>query len=67
MMSAKFVEARITALAMLTAPPLTLVLAYLLLDELPLAREILGGMVMLVGIAIPILALARPGRNAAKQ
>lgn len=67
MMSAKYVEARITALAMLTAPPLTLVLAYLLLDELPQVREITGGLLMLLGIAIPILALARPARNTAEQ
>jgi drug/metabolite transporter (DMT)-like permease len=61
MMSARYMEARFSALVMLAAPPVTLVLAYLLLNDLPRPREILGGLIMLVGISIPILAWARPG------
>ncbi len=64
MTSARYVEARITTLAMLAAPPMTLALAYFVLDELPRAREIQGGLLMLVGISIPILAWVRPVRPA---
>ena len=55
MTSARYVQARITTLVTLAAPPLTLGLAYLLLSDLPTLREIQGGAIMLVGIAIPIL------------
>ncbi len=55
MTSAKFVEARITTLTTLAAPPLTLVLAYVILSDLPSTREIQGGILMLIGISIPIL------------
>jgi len=55
MTSAKYIEARITTLATLAAPPLTLALAYVILRDLPDAREIQGGVIMLVGISIPIL------------
>ncbi len=60
MTSAKYVEARITTLMMLAAPPMTLVLAYFVLDDLPGAREIQGGLLMLAGISIPILRWVRP-------
>ena len=63
MMSAKYLQARITTLATLTAPPVTLALAYFLLDDLPRTREILGGLIMLAGISIPILAWTRSGRQ----
>lgn len=59
MMSAKYVEARITTLTTLAAPPLALVLGYVVLSDLPTAREIQGGVIMMVGISIPILSLAR--------
>lgn len=55
MTSAKYIEARITTLATLAAPPLTLALAYAVLSDLPGAREIQGGIIMLIGISIPIL------------
>ena len=64
MTSARYVEARITTLATLAAPPLTLALAYIVLGDLPQTREILGGLVMLVGISIPILKWARPVKPA---
>ncbi|HEB91622.1 MAG TPA: DMT family transporter [Deltaproteobacteria bacterium] len=54
MTSARYIQARITTLVTLAAPPLTLGLAYLLLSDLPTVREIQGGALMLVGIAIPI-------------
>ena len=55
MTSARYIEARITTLATLAAPPLTLALAYVVLSDLPSAREIQGGVLMLFGISIPIL------------
>ena len=55
MTSAKYIEARITTLATLAAPPLTLALAYVVLGDLPGTREIQGGIIMLIGISIPIL------------
>lgn len=54
MTSAKYIEARITTLATLAAPPLTLALAYAILSDLPDAREIQGGILMLIGISIPV-------------
>jgi drug/metabolite transporter (DMT)-like permease len=65
MTSAKYIEARITTLATLAAPPLTLALAYVVLSDLPSAREIQGGIVMLIGISIPILGLARAAASRA--
>ena len=59
MNSAHYLEARITTLATLAAPPLTLVLAFVILGDLPSTREIQGGLLMLVGISIPILGSAR--------
>jgi drug/metabolite transporter (DMT)-like permease len=64
MTSAKYIEARITTLATLAAPPLTLALAYVVLRDLPGAREIQGGIIMLIGISIPILWRVFPGRRA---
>jgi drug/metabolite transporter (DMT)-like permease len=63
MMSARFVEARVTALASLGAPVITLALAYAILSDSPTDRELQGGLVMLVGIAIPILGWARIARR----
>ena len=59
MQSARYVEARVTALANLGSPVITLVLAWAVLDDLPTGYELLGGLVMLVGIAFPIVAWAR--------
>lgn len=63
MTSARYIEARITTLATLAAPPLTLVVAYVILSDLPSAREIQGGIVMLIGISIPMLGFARSRRQ----
>lgn len=64
MKSAETLEARYTTLTLLAAPPVTLVLAFVLLGDLPAGREIVGGAVMLVGIAIPAFGYARARRNA---
>jgi drug/metabolite transporter (DMT)-like permease len=63
MNSAKYIEARVTTLVTLAAPPLTLVIAYILLSDLPNAREIQGGIVMLVGISIPVISLMLQARQ----
>lgn len=54
MTSARYLEARLTTLATLAAPPLTLLAGMLVLSDTPTAREIGGGLVMLVGIAVPV-------------
>lgn len=65
MQSALKVEARITSLTNLASPPMTLAFAYLLLSDLPSTREIQGGIIMLIGIAIPIFGMARSRRTTA--
>jgi drug/metabolite transporter (DMT)-like permease len=59
MNSARYLEARITTLMTLAAPPLTLLLAFFVLGDLPGPRDLLGGSVILLGIALPILARGR--------
>jgi drug/metabolite transporter (DMT)-like permease len=59
MTSARYLEARLTTLATLAAPPLTLLFGLLVLSETPSTREIVGGCVMLVGIAVPVVARRR--------
>lgn len=59
MTSAKYIEARVTTLVMLTAPPITLLLSFVILDDIPSTREVQGGLIMLAGIAIPVFMLAR--------
>jgi drug/metabolite transporter (DMT)-like permease len=54
MSSARYLEARLSTLATLAAPPLTLLVGLLVFSDTPTPREILGGLVMLVGIAIPV-------------
>jgi drug/metabolite transporter (DMT)-like permease len=60
MTSARYIEARYTTLATLAAPPLTLLLGFVILSDLPSGREIFGGVVMLMGIALPVWMWARP-------
>jgi drug/metabolite transporter (DMT)-like permease len=70
MTSARYLEARLTTLATLAAPPLTLLLTVIVLAELPTPREVAGGCVMLVGIAVPVLRRSRtelPGSNPATE
>ena len=47
------------AIKMLLAPVLTLIPAYLILDDWPTERQLLGGVVMLVGIAFPLFRTRR--------
>jgi drug/metabolite transporter (DMT)-like permease len=64
MVSARYVEARLTTLANLTTPVMTLVLAYLLLGDWPTAYQMLGGAIMIAGIGVPLI---RPARSALEQ
>lgn len=54
MFSARHIAAAETALVLLLGPVLTLALAYLFLGTVPTAQRLLGGAVMLVGIAVPV-------------
>ncbi|MDJ0847268.1 MAG: DMT family transporter [Myxococcota bacterium] len=65
MTSSRYLEARLTTLATLAAPPLTLVFGVILLSDTPTTREVLGGLAMLVGIAIPVLGHRSSGRRSA--
>jgi len=67
MTSAKYIEARITTLATLAAPTLTLALAYFLLNDFPQTREIQGGLIMLLGISIPILTFSRASHRSGNR
>ncbi len=60
MLAARHVEARVSTLCTLTTPVLTLGLAFVLLADWPARYELLGGGVMIAGIAIPLLR--RPAR-----
>lgn len=62
MISARYVEARVTTLANLTAPVMTLIFAFVLLSDWPRDHELLGGAIMIAGISIPLL---RPRRSVA--
>jgi len=54
MLSARHLEARKTVLMTLAAPPVTLVVAVIALGDWPSGRELAGGVVMLMGVAIPL-------------
>ncbi|MCH2170532.1 DMT family transporter [Myxococcota bacterium] len=55
MNSARYIEARITSLVALTTPVMTLVVAFLLLSDWPRPNELIGGAIMVSGIAIPLV------------
>jgi drug/metabolite transporter (DMT)-like permease len=57
--SARHVAANTTVLASLATPALTLLLAFAWLGTLPTRQELLGGLVLLAGVAIPLAASAR--------
>ena len=54
MYSARHLEARLTSLIILGSPVITLLLSTLLLLEKPHAGQILGSMLMILGIALPL-------------
>jgi drug/metabolite transporter (DMT)-like permease len=57
--SAHHVPAQMTSVVSLATPVITLGLAFLVLGNLPTTRELLGGSIMLAGIAVPVLAALR--------
>lgn len=57
--SARHVPASTTSLASLATPALTLLLGFAWLGTLPVAQEVLGGVILLAGVAIPLAASAR--------
>ncbi|MFK7897332.1 MAG: DMT family transporter [Myxococcota bacterium] len=63
MMSARYLEARVTTLVQLTAPALTLVLAFVMMGEWPSARELVGGLIIIAGVAVPLLPSRDPRRG----
>jgi drug/metabolite transporter (DMT)-like permease len=63
-LSARHVDARITAIGALSAPVISLPLEMLLLGVTPPAHELLGGAIMLGGIAIPLTRRRNPAGSA---
>jgi drug/metabolite transporter (DMT)-like permease len=62
MESAHHVPASTTVLASLVTPPITLLLGFGVLGTLPSAHELMGGAIMLTGVAIPVLCSLREDR-----
>ena len=65
MNSARYLEARVSTLATLTTPALTLVFAFAILGDWPRPHELLGGGLMIVGISIPLVQRGRAARTGA--
>ena len=59
MQSSRYLEARFTALILLSSPVLSLPLAWIFLGSVPTGRELEGGMIMLLGVAIPVVGMLR--------
>lgn len=55
MFSVAHIEARQSALIAMTSPVISLVLGYLILDEMPDTLEIIGGAIMILGISSTLL------------
>jgi drug/metabolite transporter (DMT)-like permease len=63
MISARHLEARVTTLATLTTPALTLVFAFVVLGDWPRSHELAGGVIMIGGISIPLLRWGRTSKG----
>lgn len=59
MLSARHIEARMTTFVNLGSPLMTVPIAWALLSDLPRPHELLGGAIMMAGIAVPLI----PGRR----
>ena len=55
MVSVRHVEARVPALVNLTSPVMTLGFAFVLLADWPQTHELIGGAIMIAGVALPLL------------
>ncbi|MBW2241553.1 MAG: hypothetical protein JRH01_06160 [Deltaproteobacteria bacterium] len=67
MIASRHLEIRFVTLCLLLSPIFTLGLAWVVMDDLPTGREMLGGAVMLVGIAIPVAGALRTKRLGGTQ
>lgn len=54
-LSARHVDARITTLGALSAPAISVPLEWLLLGHVPPHNELIGGAILLLGIAVPVV------------
>jgi drug/metabolite transporter (DMT)-like permease len=59
MISARHIEARVTTRATLMTPAMTLALGFILLSDWPETYELIGGAIMIAGVAIPLLGFGR--------
>ena len=60
MYAAKYIEARTAAMVISTAPALAALLEIAVLSQYPSSQEIVGGLVMIVGV---LLCIARPKKE----
>ncbi len=58
-MSSRHVEVRVTSLVALASPLVTIPLDLLFLGHVPTANEVMGGSILIAGIAIPLLRFGR--------
>ena len=59
MQSSRYLEARFSALILLSTPVLSLPLAWAFLGTIPSGRELQGGGLMLLGVAIPVVGMLK--------
>lgn len=67
MHSARYMEARLTALVVLTSPVWTLLLCWVVLGDWPASHEILGGAIMLLGVAFALALRRVRGRRVSRN
>ena len=68
MIASRHLEVRFVTLFMLLSPVVTLAVAWVLLGETPTDRALMGGAVMMLGIAIPVISVvARPSTRGEAQ
>lgn len=66
LLSARDLPARTTALVSLAIPVITLLLDFALFAELPSTRELEGGLLILLGVALPIAVTLQPTKPRAE-
>lgn len=59
MLSARHVDARVTTLGVLSAPVISLGLELLIFGDVPPRHQLIGGAIMLAGIAVPLVRRGR--------
>jgi len=59
MKSSRYLEARFTALILLSTPALSVPLAWIFLGTVPSGPELEGAALMLLGIGIPVVGMLR--------